>query len=293
MKVGVVGLGRMGGAMAERLLQTGHDVAVYDLDAAKRDALAAAGARPAASLAELCGDREVVITMLAGDAALDAVTLQAGGLVASLPAGAIHMACGTHGVHVIGRLVPVHHQAGQTLVAVPVLGRPDRAAAGKLGLVPGGSPKAVVRLQPLFAALGETVFQAGPDPLQAAAVKVAHNFVLGCAIEAMGEGSALVRKYGVDPELFHDVLTKGIFNSVAYQVYGDIIAKDDWDRLGVTAQIGLKDANLALAAAEPVGVPLPSCNVWRDRLLAACQKGDANRDWSVMALEQFRASGLE
>ena len=124
--------------------------------------------------------------------------------VAFLPrsrAGAIHLAMGTHGVAVIREVNDLHRAAGQVLVAAPVLGRPDMAASGQLGLVPAGPPAAVEICRPLFAAMGRRVFEAGPDPVAAAAIKVSNNFVLGCAIEAMGEAFSLVRKYGVDPAI--------------------------------------------------------------------------------------------
>jgi len=79
---------------------------------------------------------------------------------------------------------------------------------------------------------------------------------------------------------------------LAYDACGEIRQVGSSDRLGRIAALGLKDANLALAAGEAVGVPLPSCNVWRDRLVGAVAHGDGDKDWAVMALEQARASGL-
>jgi len=102
-----------------------------------------------------------------------------------------------------------------------------------------------------------------------------------------------VRKYGVDPVVFHQVLVGGLFNSTAYHAYGDLIAHEDWGRIGATAVIGLKDGKLALDAARAAGVPLPSVAIWMAALEAAIARGEANLDWSVMAREQFRASGLE
>ncbi len=116
--------------------------------------------------------------------------------------------------------------------------------------------------------------------------------MLGCAIEAMGEGFALTRKYDVVPEVLYDVLTDGLFNCSAYKIYGDIIAKERYLPAGQRAVLGLKDANLALAAGEAVGVPLPSGNVWRDRLVGAVAHGEGEHDWAVMAKDQARASGL-
>ena len=108
----------------------------------------------------------------------------------------------------------------------------------------------------------------------------------------MGEGFSLVRKYGVVPQVFYDVMTDGLFAAPAYKVYGRIIVEEAYETVGQMAVLGLKDANLALAAGEAAGVPLPSANVWRDRLVGAVAHGDGGCDWAVMAREQARASGL-
>jgi len=292
MNVGFIGLGRMGRGMAGRLLAAGHDLAVYNRTRAKADALGEAGAKVVASIAELARHGDVTITMLADDPALEAVALHHGGLVQALPKGAIHMVMGTHGVDVIRRLGASHAEAGQILVAAPVLGRPDLAASGQLGIVVAGPSAAVDRCRPLLAAMGRRSFEAGTDPVAATSIKVTNNFVLGCAIEAMGEAFSLVRKYGVAPEVLYEVMTEGLFSAPAYKTYGKIIVEQSYDRVGQKALLGLKDANLALAAGEAVGVPLPSCNVWRDRLVGAAAHGDGDKDWAVMALEQARASGL-
>jgi 3-hydroxyisobutyrate dehydrogenase-like beta-hydroxyacid dehydrogenase len=231
--------------------------------------------------------------MLPSDSVLETVACGAQGLAQSMQAGSIHMVCGTHGVRAIEAVAAAHARHGQTLVSCTVLGRPDRAAEGKLGLIAAGPAAAVDAIAPVLAVLGEKVFRSGVNPLSAVAIKIANNFVLGCAIEAMGEGMALARRYEVDPLLFHDVLSQGLFNCIAYQSYGDVIARQDWGRVGATATIGLKDAQLAFEAAEKVNVPLPSGNVWRDHLLTACGRGEGALDWAVMAREQFRNSGLE
>ena len=245
------------------------------------------------SIAAVTEGRDVVITMVTDDAAIEAIALSDGGLIAALPDGGIHMAMGTHSVDMPRTIAAAHAEANQIFIAAPVLGRPDRAAAGELGIMPAGPADAVERLQPLLETMGRRMFPAGENPEAAAAIKIAHNFVLGCAIEVMGEGMSLVRKYGVEPLVLHQVLTEGIFGSPAYQIYGDIIVNEAYDNVGFTTLIGLKDANLALAAAEAVAMPLPSANVWRDRLLGAIAHGDGERDWAVVAREQARASGLE
>ena len=130
-------------------------------------------------------------------------------------------------------------------------------------------------------------------PEGASAIKLANNFVLGCAIEAMGEAFSLTRKYGVDSQVLYDVMTEGLFAAPAYKVYGRIMVDGDYDRVGFTTRLGLKDAGLILQAAEVASVPLPSANAYRDRLLGAVAHGDGDRDWAVIAREQARAGGLE
>jgi 3-hydroxyisobutyrate dehydrogenase-like beta-hydroxyacid dehydrogenase len=213
--------------------------------------------------------------------------------VPGLPKGSIHVAMGTHSVAVLREIGPVHDKAGQVLVAAPVLGRPEAAAAGQVGVVAAGPKDAVAKLAPLFQLIGRRTFDAGVKPEGASVVKLANNMMIGCAIEAMGEGFSLVRKYGVDPATFYDVMTDGLFSAPAYKVYGNIIVKQSYAMVGFTTTLGLKDANLALAAALAANVPLPSLNVYRDRLLGAIAHGEAEQDWAVMARDQARASGLE
>jgi len=292
MKVGFVGLGNMGRAMAERVLGGGHDLTVYNRTADKAAPLAAAGATVGDSIAEAAAGREVVISMLADDPALEQVSLGEGGLIGAMEARAIYVAMGTHGIEATRAIAAAHHEAGLVYVAAPVLGRPNVAAAGQLGILVAGPADAVARCQPLFEVIGRRTFAAGERPESAAAIKLANNFLLGCAIEAMGEAFALIRKFDVAPGAFYGVLTDGLFSAPAYKIYGEIIAEQGYDKVGINARLGLKDASLALAAAESVGVPLPSGQVWHDRLVAAIDRGDGDKDWSVLALEQARESGL-
>ena len=293
MKVGFIGLGRMGSGMARRVLEGGHDLIAYDVARGQVEKLADAGARPAASIAEVCQDRDVVITMLVEDATVVDATVRPGGLRDSLPRGAIHLAMGTYGVTAIRSIAAAHAGAGQVLVAAPVLGRPDLAAAGQLGIVSAGPADAVARCQPVFEQIGRRTFHAGDVPEAATATKLANNLVLGCAMVAMAEGYSLVRKYGVDAQVLYEVMTEGLFSAPAYKGYGKTMVDRSWDKVGSPITVGLKDANLIQAAADLAHVPLPSLNVYRDRLLGAVAHGDGDRDQAALALEQERASGID
>ncbi len=293
MKVGFIGLGRMGQGMAGCILGAGHDLLVYDPVAEQLEALRTAGAVVAGSIQEVTRERDVIISMLPSDPVLDAVVSGPEGLLNSMPPGMIHMAMGTHSVAQIRAVNSIHGEAGQLFIAAPVLGRPDLAAQGKLSIVPAGPADAVDHMQPLFAAMGRQTFNAGTHPQSSTAVKVANNFMLGTAIESMGEAFSLVRKLEVDPALFLEVLLKGLFGSVAFEIYGPMIAHQSWDSHGATATIGLKDADLVVATAETANISMPSVHIWREHLLAAIEHGEGQLDWAVMARQQFRNSGLE
>jgi len=293
MKVGFVGLGRMGQGMAGRILGAGHDLLVSDPTPGQTDELVAEGAVAVDSPAAATVGRDVIISMLPSDAILAAVLEGDGGLIDGMPTECIHMAMGTHGVPAVNRADQLHKAAGHLFIACPVLGRPDLAAQGLLNLVPGGPAAAVDKVRPLLAVLGQRNIEVGENPQASTAVKIANNFVLGCAIETMGEAFSLVEKLGVKPEQFLDVMLQGLFGAPAYEVYGKMIVDRAWEGRGATAVIGLKDADLALEAAETADIPLPSAHIWRDYLLKAIERGEGHLDWAVMAREQARASGLE
>jgi len=293
VKVTLIGLGRMGQVMAGRLLDGQFDLMVYNRSAGKAGALAERGARVAESVAQASAHGGPVITMLADDAALQAVAQGAGGIIASLPAGGIHVVMGTHQIETIQALAAAHRAAGQILVAAPVLGRPAVAAAGKLRIIAAGPAAAIKMVRPLFRAIGRRTFVAGRVPESASLLKLCNNLVLACAIEAMGEAFALVEKSGASKQCFQQVLTGGLFKCTAYEGYSKAIVARSWDSVNITAQLALKDLDFVLGVAAARQVPLPSARVCRERLLSAAARGESQRDWTVMALEQSRASGLE
>ncbi len=294
MKVGFIGLGRMGKGMARRILGGGHDLAVYDIVREATTELGAAGARIASSVSDVSKGRDAVITMLVEDESVINVALGPGGIRDSFPPGSIHLAMGTYGVAAIRTLADAHAKANQVLVAAPVLGRPDLAASGQLGIVAAGPSGAVRRCDPLFQVIGRRTFEAGEKPEFATAIKLANNLVLGAAIVAQAEAFSLIRKYGVAPQVMYDVMTDGLFaGAPAYKGYGKTMVDETYDKVGSPVQVGIKDANLILAAADLARVPLPTLDIYRDRLLGAIAHGDGNKDQAVLAREQARACGLE
>ena len=281
MKIGFIGLGRMGSAMATNLVKAGHQATVFNRSADKRRKLVELGAHEAARIADACRG-EAVITMLADDAALSSVALADGGIVASLPKGAIHVSMSTVSVALARELTKAHAGAGQRFIAAPVFGRPEAAAAAKLFIVAAGEPAAVETCMPLFNALGQKTLSIGPEPAAANLVKLSGNFLLASAIEALGEAIALVSKAGVDRRAYVELLTATIFPAPVYAIYGGLIAANRFEPAAFTVALGLKDIRLALAAAESLRVPMPLGSLLHDRFLRLLAEGGESLDWSAL-----------
>jgi 3-hydroxyisobutyrate dehydrogenase-like beta-hydroxyacid dehydrogenase len=281
----------MGSGIAQNFVSAGHDLVVWNRSMEKTAPLEEAGARVAESVAEACVGREVVATMLADDAALAAVTDE---LVGNLPRGAIHLLMGTHSVAAVEALGARHAAAGQGFVAAPVIGRPQVAAAGELGIMAAGALDAVEHCRTLFEAAGRQTVDAGTEPAAAAAMKLANNFALAAAIEAMAETFALVRAYGIEPQSMLDVFTSGMFKgSTVYAGYGQRMVDEAFEPAGFRTELALKDIDLIRAAAAARGVPLPAADVCRETIMGAIANGDGARDWAVVGRERARAAGLE
>jgi len=281
MKVGFIGLGRMGTAMAENLLQAGHEVIVYNRTPAKAQGLIDRGAHLAARVADACwGD--AVITMLADDDVVEGVVFGESGVLRNLGKGTIHVSMSTISVALCERLADAHATAGHRFVAAPVFGRPDAAAAAKLVITAAGKPDALGLCSPLFEALGQRTVLLGEEPSAANLVKLSGNFLIASVIEALGEAVALVGKAGINRGEYIDFLTSTLFTAPVYRTYGSMIAEKKFTPAGFAVPLGHKDIRLTLAAAEGLRVPMPLANLLHDRFLRLlAQHGDA-LDWSAI-----------
>ncbi|PVD45233.1 oxidoreductase [Serratia liquefaciens] len=291
MKIGFAGLGGMGSAMAANLLQAGYGVKVWNRSPQAAQPLVSAGAVQARQPEELA-EVDVLITMLANDAATEQVVVESG-LLQQLRAGAIHINMATVSVALAKRLALMHAERNVGYIAAPVLGRVDVAAAGKLNILAAGDPLLLAKVQPLFEVLGQQTWHFGDEPEQANIVKIAANFTLASAIEAMAEGSALVRNYGVSGADYLHMLTSTLFASPAYKGYGGLIAEEKFEPAGFKLSLGMKDVGLALEAGANSHTPMPFASVLKDNFLDAVAQGDADLDWSALAKVAARRAGLK
>jgi 3-hydroxyisobutyrate dehydrogenase-like beta-hydroxyacid dehydrogenase len=267
----------MGRPMVERLKSAGHSLKVYNRTRSSTDV----AARP-----EDVMDAEVVITMLADDAAVRAVWLDSG-LAKRLPKGAVHLNMATVSMGISRELAAMH-----SYVAAPVFGRPPIAAQGQLDIIAAGPKAALEKCQPLFSVLGKQVFVVGEKAEKANAVKIARNFLLATVIESLGEAYALVRKCGVQPNDFWEILSKTSLGSPAYRNYGRMIVDQAWTPAQFAMPLGVKDVELALATAQEAGMRLPSGDMIRKHLLEAIQAGRAEQDWAALAGKLAADAGL-
>ncbi|MFC5435531.1 NAD(P)-dependent oxidoreductase [Rhodanobacter umsongensis] len=291
MKVGFIGLGAMGSAMASNLIAAGHTVTVWNRTAAAAEPLVSLGGRIAIT-ADRAAQGEVLCSMLANDQAVREVMLD-GGLLDAMDRGTVHVNHATISVALAQLLAEEHEKRGLEYVAAPVFGRPDMAAAAKLNILVAGKPAAIERVQPLLEAMGSRLWPLGEAPERANVAKIAGNFMLASAIESMAEATALTRAHGVSAADFLEVMTSTLFAAPAYQGYGKLIAEQRFKPAGFALTLGLKDVELALSAGSAARVPLPFAGVLRDSLLEALAAGDAGMDWSALALVAARRAHLD
>jgi 3-hydroxyisobutyrate dehydrogenase-like beta-hydroxyacid dehydrogenase len=288
-RVGMVGLGHMGQAFAVNLLVDGYEVLAYDREAERATALKCV--RPVTELAGLaaCG---VVLTSLTDDDALAAVTLDAGGLVATLAPGVVHISMSTVSPGMSRRVAEAHACRKQDYVAAPVLGNPDFARERKLFVLAAGSRAALEKARPLLQRLGQHVFVIGEDVGLANLMKLGANTLIATTLECMGEVLALLRKGGIDGRLSFDVLTNSLFDSRVHKNYGGKIVEGRFSPAGMAVPLATKDLRLALAEAEHFAVPMPAASLVHDRLVAMAARGWSDLDWSALGLLAEADAGL-
>jgi 3-hydroxyisobutyrate dehydrogenase-like beta-hydroxyacid dehydrogenase len=272
MKIGFLGLGQMGREMSVRLIDAGHELTVWNRSPEPGRALAGR-ARVATSPREAM-DVEVAITMLADDAAVEAVWL-----APRMTTPGVHLNMATVSLRVARELAKLQRD----YVSAPVFGRPQAAAKGELDVIAAGPAAALERCRPVFKALSRQVFELGADPERANAVKIARNFLLATVIESLGEAFALTSGSGVDRARFLEVLTSTSLAAPAYKSYGRLMVEGAYEPAQFPIELGLKDVELALATAREKGLALPSAELIRKHLERAISRGHGRKDWAGLA----------
>ncbi|MBV9689589.1 MAG: NAD(P)-dependent oxidoreductase [Ktedonobacteraceae bacterium] len=290
--IGFLGLGNMGQAMANSLLQAGYVLTVYNRTASKAQQLLAQGAHLAHQPAAAVTTGGVVVSMVANDQALEEI-VRSPGFLEQLGSGGIHLSMSTVSPTTARRLAELHAEHGSTYVAAPVFGRPEAAASQDLWICVAGPREARERVQPVLKALGRGTFEFGEDPGAANIVKLCGNFLILSAMEAMAEALTLAEKSGLDRSAVIEMLTQTSFSAPVYQTYGKMIAQKRHTPAGFRQHLGLKDVNLVREVADQESLPMPLASLLHDRLLAGIAKGRGEMDWSALALDVLEDAGLK
>jgi 3-hydroxyisobutyrate dehydrogenase-like beta-hydroxyacid dehydrogenase len=292
MKIAFLGLGNMGTAIACNLLRAKHEMIVWNRSAHRAQPLIDAGASQAKTPREAAADADIAFSMLADDAALEAVLTGKEGLLAGLRRNALHVSLSTISIVAAQSAASRHAESGQRFAAAPVIGRPEAAAAGKLSVIVGGAAQDVEYAKPALTAFSQRIFHLGEKPESACLVKLCANFMILAAIEAMGEAMTLAEKGGVPRAKLLEILTGTLFDAPVFRTYGPIIAEGRFRPAGFAATLGLKDMRLVSQAAEAERVPMPLLSLLRDHLLQTIATEGEDIDWSAISKAVARNAGL-
>lgn len=278
MHVGVLGLGAMGRAVAANLVRAGFHTMVWNRSLQPVAELVAAGAFGARDVAELFGC-DVVLSVLLDDAAVRAVILDSG-VAAAAPAGTVHVCMSSISTGLAREIARTHAEHGGRFAAASMFGRPEAAASAKLEIVTAGPPDVLDEVETLLCCLGRT-WRMGKEPQLAYLIKIAGNFMIGSAVQAMAESGALVASGGGDPAAFFAMMADTLFPAPIYRSYGAAIANGKPPGVAIGPKFALKGVERTLGEAQAAGIRLRLAELMKERLQQADSQGLAAEDWSI------------
>ena len=289
-RIGWIGAGRMGAALAGRLVDAGHDVAVYNRTRSKAEAVAGGRATVVDSPADLA-DRDVVFTMVSASADFEQVVLGDGGLLSGSAAPKILVDSSTVSTESSQVVREAAAARGTTLLAAPVSGNPSVVAAGKLTLAVSGPREAYDQVLPLLDLLGQSVTFVGEGEA-ARLVKICHNVFLGVVTQSLAEITLLAQQGGTSREAFLGFLNDSVLGSTFTRYKTPALVNLDFTPT-FTNPLLLKDFTLGLDAGRELGVPMPVAALAAQLVASAIGAGHVKDDFASLILEQARRSGVE
>jgi 3-hydroxyisobutyrate dehydrogenase-like beta-hydroxyacid dehydrogenase len=290
MKIGFIGLGQMGTAVAGNLIRAGHILTVWNRSPGAVKALVDQGAVAAKTPADAM-QGEVLFSMLASDRAMRDVGLDAA-LLEKAAKGLVHVNLATISPAFARALAAAHDSRGLGYVAAPVFARPEAAAQKNMVVLMAGANDAVAKVEPLLAQIGRRTVRVSETPEMANLFKIAGNFMIMSVVETLGEAFALLKKGGVDASLFLDTMTEGLFAAPVYKNYGRQILAEAFEPAGFYLRLGLKDADLVRDASGELGVPMPLLDLVHGHYEEAMKKGWSEKDWASIAALSAEKAGL-
>jgi 3-hydroxyisobutyrate dehydrogenase-like beta-hydroxyacid dehydrogenase len=285
MQIGFIGLGNLGTAIAENLLQKRQQLFVHNRTASKAQALITSGAIFCSSIKELAATCDIVFSMLSDDAAINHVTKGNDGIAQNLKAGGIHVCMSTILPATSSQLAAIHAQHNNHYIAAPVMGRPEAARAHKLHFLVSGNQDIIGTIKPLLQdAGGAGVWEFGNDVAAANVAKLCNNSLIVSAIESMAEALNLAKKSGIDTAAWISMITQSVFAAPVYINYGNILLKEMYQPAGFTLRLGLKDVNLVVEQSREVNADMPIGQLMQKRFNEGVSNGLGDHDWTAIAM---------
>ncbi len=289
-RVGFVGLGNMGLPMAQNILKAGFPLSVYNRTKEKAASLLDQGCKWAGSPAELAGSCDIVVTMVANDAALIEV---AEAMMLSSKKPAIHISMSTVSPDLTASLEKEHAKKGIAFLAAPVSGRPEKAKDGSLWIFLAGDPMAKKTATPILEAMSGKIYDLGERPSQASLFKLCNNFMILSLIEAFSEAAVMLEKGKISTERAAEIWGSSLFDAPVFHSYTPMICNRNFADGGFALDLGLKDMRLLQDCADGAQVPMPFLSDLHEKMLASMNKGREKHDWSVIALLTRELAGLK
>ncbi|GAC1358891.1 MAG: NAD(P)-dependent oxidoreductase [Acidobacteriaceae bacterium] len=286
-KVAVLGLGTMGAGMASNLLKAGFPLAVYNRTRSRAEAFADRGARVAGTPAEAVRDAEIVISMLADDAASREAWTGADGALSALAPGAILVEASTVSPAWIEELAAMAKEKDAELLDAPVTGSRVQAEAGQLIFLVGGSPAALAAATPVLQAMSKEIVALGPTG-SGARMKLINNFLCGVQVASLAEGLAWIERTGLDRDKAMSILKNGAPGSPLLSALSARMIKQEYD-VNFLLKLMTKDLLYAQEEAEVCGIRLTTAETARRRFEQAIMAGHAEQDMASV-IEPVRAS---
>lgn len=290
MDIGFLGLGTMGRPIAQNLAKADNNVIAWNRSPGRAGSVVAHGGTEVFDATEALS-AAVSMSMLANDQAFEENVLSDTALD-SLPRGGVHVNLATVSPALARRAAETLAEHDVQYLAAPVFGRAEAADEGVLTVLVAGDAGAIEKVDPLLGTIRRRTWHIGSEPAQANVFKILGNYLIANAIQAMSEAATLAERLGGSPELLMDIMNDSLFPGAVYRGYGSMIARRDYDPVGFSVELGLKDVRLALAEARDQQVPMAFGSQLENIFMDALAHGQEAMDWASVAEATRRRAGV-